>query len=214
MSSARADAMPMPSLDAAVGRVRRAGRQPLRAAFLARGLNALARLADTLEERKIGDAIGAPSDYATLLTALETADAVAVLRQDDPLAPARLRGLEMRSHLLEMEGGVLGVEDVARHLAISRQAVDKRRKAGRLIGLSVGRRGYAYPAWQFGAGGLLSGLEETLSGLTVRDPWMQAAFFVSGNSYLGGASPLDVLRQGDVAAAQRAAQAFGAHGAP
>jgi hypothetical protein len=38
---------------------------------------------------------------------------------------------------------------------MSRQAVEKRRKAGRLIGVSLGRRGFGYPAWQFAERGRL-----------------------------------------------------------
>src|SRR5690606_41693050 len=59
---------------------------------------------------------------------------------------ARLRGLRMRARLLAAEGGTLSSTEVADLLGITRQAVNKRRKAGRLIGLATGRRGYAYPA--------------------------------------------------------------------
>ena len=55
----------------------------------------------------------------------------------------RLRGLRAKRELIEAEGGVWTVDQVARHLHLTRQAVDKRRRAGRLIGLDVGRRGFA-----------------------------------------------------------------------
>ncbi len=186
----------------------------MRAAFLARALNALARLTPELGERALGDAAGAPSDYAVLLRALEAPDALAVLRRDDPLAPARIRGLKARAQLLEAEGGTLTAEQVAALLNITRQAVDKRRRAGRLLALSTGRRGCAYPAWQFGPEGVLPGFEEVLAALTVRGPWTQAAFFLGGNLYLDGETPLAELRRRNVAAASRAASAYGEHGAP
>ncbi len=126
---------------------------------------------------------------------------------------ARLRGMQARQEILRTEGGTLSAEQVAACLDITRQAVDKRRRAGKLIGLSTGRRGYAYPAWQLEANGVLAGLAETLADLSVCDPWMQAAFFVSGDPRLGGATPLEELRRGNVEAVRRAARGYGEHGA-
>jgi hypothetical protein len=128
-------------------------------------------------------------------------------------SPGRLRGLEAPQDLLQAEGGVFTVEQAARSLGITRQAVDKRRRAGKLIGLYTGRRGYAYPAWQFGPNGVLPGLERVLSDLSVRGPWMQAAFFLSGDPRLDGATPLEKLRQGNLEAVRRAARGYGEHGA-
>jgi len=80
------------SLQEATARLLRIGKRPVRAAFLARGLNALARLAENLEESALSHAASAPSDYAVLLYALEGPDVLTVLQRDDPLARARLRG--------------------------------------------------------------------------------------------------------------------------
>ncbi len=197
----------------ATARILKVGEQPLRAAFLARVLNALARLTPEVGDRILGDAAGAPSDYAVLLRALEAPDVVAALRRDDPLAAARLRGLEMRAQILEAEGGTLTAEVVSKLLGITRQAVDKRRRAGRLLALSLGRRGYVYPAWQFGPSGALPGFEEVLAEFQIRDSWTKAAFFLGENTYLDGETPLVELRRGNVAAVRRAASAFGEHGA-
>ena len=60
----------------ATARILKVGKQPLRAAFLARALNALARLTPEVGERVLGDAAGAPSDYAVLLRVLEAPDVV------------------------------------------------------------------------------------------------------------------------------------------
>jgi len=135
------------------------------------------------------------------------------LQRDDLLARARLRGLDARARLLQAEGGPLSVDAVGRLLHITRQAVDKRRRAGRLLGLRIGRRGYAYPSWQFGEAGTLPGLEEVLLDLLNHDPWMQVGFFLNGNVRLGGESPLAELRRGHVEAVQRAARAYGEQGA-
>ena len=197
----------------AAARVLQVGEQPAQATFIARALNALAHLTTEMDERSLGDAAGAPSDYAVLLRALEHPEALAVLRQQDPLAPARLRGLREREKLLQAEGGAVGVDEAAALLGISRQAVDKRRRAGKLIGLTLGRRGYVYPVWQFSQGGTLPGLEEVLTELRGHDPWMQVIFMLSENTRLGGLAPLHELRHGHVDDVRRAARMLGEHGA-
>lgn len=206
-----------PSIDRnvreAVGRVLDESGVPLRAAFLARGLKALARLAPELADHELGEAVGASSDFTLLARALERPEAIAALRHEDPLAEARLRGITMRERLLQAEGGTFTAEQVAKHLRMTRQAVDKRRRAGRLVAFSAGRRGYLYPVWQFGADGTLPGLEQALAQLAVRDPWMQAAFFLSSDPRLSDRSPLEMLREGKVEAVCRAARGYGEHSA-
>ena len=137
-----------------------------------------------------------------------------VLGEQDSLEEARLRGLEIRERLLQAEGGTLSVEHVAKLLGITRQAVDKQRRAGRLLALPIGRHRYAYPAWQFGSSGALPGLKEVLGEFGTDDPWTRAAFFVSENSYLDGARPIDELLHGNVHPVRRAAWFLGKHGAP
>ena len=133
---------------------------------------------------------------------------------DGPLAAAKLRGLRYREKMLSAEGGTLSSQEVAGILGITRQAVDKRRKAGRLIGLSTGRRGYAYPAWQFDPeSGTLPGLEEVLDDLSDHDPWIQLSFMLNPNAYLDDETPLEMLRIAKLEAVRRAAQAFGEQGA-
>jgi hypothetical protein len=48
----------------------------------------------------------------------------------------------------------------------------------------------------------------------ISDPWTRAAFFLSANTTLAGARPLDELRLGNVEAVRRAAWSYGQHGAP
>ena len=109
--------------------------------------------------------------------------------------------------------GALTVGDVAKLLDISRQAVDKRRKVGRLLGVQVPKRGVLYPAWQFTRAGTLAGVGEVLAALHDHDPWAQARFFVTENDRLGGKRPLDVLRRGHLERVLGAAAVFGEHGA-
>ena len=133
----------------------------------------------------------------------------------DPLARARLRGLIAQRELLEGEGGTLTSSEMAAALGVSRQAIDKRRRAGHLLAFEVAKRGYLYPAWQLtSAGLLLPGLVDVLEALPNDSPWADARFFLSGNLRLrNGRRPLDLLRRGEIEPVVRAAGVFGEHGA-
>jgi hypothetical protein len=201
------------NLARAIDRVRTASETLEKGAFTSRVLNALARVVSEADEQWLLAATGAASDFDVLLQILERPDVLPML-DDGPLASAKLRGLRLRESLLNAEGGIVSSTGAADILGISRQAVDKRRKAGRLIGLSLGRRGYAYPVWQFDPkSGTLPGLEDVLAALEGLDPWMQAAFILNPSVRLDGATPLQSLRQGEVESVLVAAQAFGEQGA-
>ncbi len=188
--------------------------QPLRGAFATRALRAVTGLSHRMPELSLQEAVSSPSDYGVLLAALEAEPVISLLGRDDPLAKARIRGLRARHELLNREGGILGAQEVAELLGISRQAVHKRHRAGRLLALDCGRHGYAYPAWQLVAGGVLPGLPETLRALADHDPWMQLQFFLTENTALpAGTTPLDALRRGELEAVLRAARLYGEHGA-
>ncbi len=197
----------------AVERLLPLAQTPTRAALVARALDALADLAPQVSEEAVDRIVGARSGAKVLAQLLEAAPALEDLTRDDPLAAARLRGLRARQDLLASEGGTWTAERAAAHLGLSRQQVDNRRRAGRLIGLDTGRRGFAYPVWQFGERGILEGLEPVLGAMTVLDPWGQAIFFLSGDPRLGGERPLDALRRGRVEEVQRAARGYGEHSA-
>lgn len=140
-----------------------------------------------------------------LFDLLERPEALAALRRRDPLAPARLRGLRAKKQLLDAEGGAMCGRELAEAIGITRQAVDKRRLNGKLIGLNLGKRGYAYPVWQLG----LDGLDTVLAELRQFDPWTQALFMLSTNSWLEGETPLAMLRRGQLGEVLAAANHFG-----
>jgi hypothetical protein len=166
-----------------------------------------------VHEAAIKDALRAPTDFETILHALERPEVAAAVRNQDPLAMARLRGIEAKRRILIEDGGMLSAEKVGEVLTISRQAVEKRRKAGKLIGVSLGRRGYGYPAWQFSERGTLPGLEAVLDALKPHDAWTKLVFFTSENAATDGKKPLDVLRSGDVEKVVAAARTYGEQGA-
>ena len=113
--------------------------------------------------------------------------------------------------LLQAEGGVANSEEFGRLLGgISRQAVDKRRRSGRVLALRE-RGDWLYPRWQIADGQALAGLEEVLDVLTERehDPWAMLIFFLRTDTALEGESPLAALRFGRVEAAVEAARGYG-----
>ena len=194
--------------------LRRTAAQPkpgndVREIFWQRSLRAIEEL-KALDERKLVEAVKAPTDFSVLLSALNTEEALASIRVRDPLAGARLRGFEAKRNLIDAEGGALSSAQVAQLLKISRQAVDKRRKEGKLLALELGRKGYRYPSWQFG----LEGLADVLAALKDRDGWEQLAFFLNPTAALDDRTPVEVLRKGkgNIAAVVAAAAVYGEQG--
>lgn len=185
------------------------------AVFMARAVRALESLIRELPKEQVSEAASAPSDYEAVLEAMLAARKVFVRAEKarDPLTLARLRGQQARMALLSRDGGTYSAPEVALVLGISRQAVNKRRQAGQLLALRLGRHGFAYPVWQFTDDDVLPGLAQVLARLADHDPWMQARFFVSANPRLGGDRPLDQIRRGNVQPVLTAADGYGEHGA-
>ncbi len=188
---------------------RRFDGQPRRLRFIMGGIRELSRVAAHLSEEQLRQ-LPSDDDFPHVLVE-RLADHLPA--SPDPLARARTRGLVAQREMLGVEGLPMGVGEVAEHLHISRQAVDKRRQAGKLLAVSMGSRSLLYPRWQFTETGVMSGLEETLQTLAAHPPWACLRFFVSGSHRLGGKRPLDMLRQGRVEKVLKAAKAFGEHGA-
>jgi hypothetical protein len=137
-------------------------------ALMRRAINAVMTLA-TLSEDSVVEAAAAPTDLAALVRALRSDELLEDLSRAEPLAPAFIRGIEARRRLIEEHGGTLTAEQVAQMIGISRQGVEKRRQAGRLVALATGRHGHRYPVWQFSDSGTLPGLEEVLGVLASHD---------------------------------------------
>jgi hypothetical protein len=184
---------------------------PIMQALMRRAIHAVMALS-TLSEDSVVEAAAAPTDLGALVRALRSDELLADLSRAEPLAPAFIRGIEAKQKLIEEHGGTLTAEQVAQMIGISRQAVEKRRRAGRLVALATGRHGYRYPVWQFSDSGTLPGLEEVLDVLTPHDEWMQTVFFVSRNPRLGHRAPLDLLKTGQLTAVLEAAQLYGEQG--
>jgi hypothetical protein len=193
-------------------RLRVESEAPIMRALMMRAIGAVLRF-HALSEASVVNATSAPTDLAVLLRALSSGELLDDLRSVEPLAPAFIRGIEAKRKLIEEHGGTLTAEKAAEILGITRQAVDKRRRAGTLIGLTTGRYGYRYPIWQFTQSGAVVGLEDVLTALASHDEWMQAAFLISKNPRLSGRTPIEMLKAGKLEKVLDAAQVYGEHGA-
>lgn len=167
-------------------------------------------------EAKITDDVDEPSHqtgFDAMVEVFAAPEALKALAPNDPLAAARLKGVQVKHQLLYGDGQPLTSEEVAALLHMTRQAVDKRRSKGQLLGVSLGRRGYLYPAWQFESGFVVPGLERVLAALKDYDPWTQLMFLKTGDVRLDGATPLSRLQAKDVDAVVWAAECYGTQGA-
>jgi biotin operon repressor len=182
-----------------------------RTAAAARALRTVLERLAAAPMKRVAEIAASPTDLQVAVGALEQLDAIEI--QPDAFTQARLRGLRERERLLDAEGGTLTADQVAQRLGLTRQAVNKRRQAGTLVGLEVGRHGYRYPAWQFTQRGVLDGLAQVLAALAPADAWMQHTFVLSPNSRLDDRRPLDEWRAGRLDRVLRAARTFGEHGA-
>ena len=127
----------------------------------------------------------------------------------DPLKASFIRGERARKRILAAQGELLDVAEVAARLDMSHEDVLQRQHRGRLLALPLKDGTLGFPSWQFAEHGLLPGIETVFRNIGVDDPWMQAAYFLSGELLLDGQTPLDALRRGDIEAVRRAAAAYG-----
>ena len=90
----------------------------------------------------------------------------------------------------------ISVADAAQRIGRSRQALERLRRAGRLLALRVGSQ-WRYPLWQFdldAPGGVVPGLEEVLQQLSL-SPAGAAFWLLQPSERLGGRPPIELLRR-------------------
>lgn len=191
-----------------------AGGSPVRKALAVRLMRVAQRLAGHVSEEDAERAVSAASDMDALAVALARAP-LEPEPADPSVVAAYARGRAARERLLRSEGGVASAEEIGKLLGgISRPAVDKARRAGRLLALRE-RGDWLYPRWQVQNGAALEGLTSVLAELDAgqHDTWSKMIFFLDTDTERDGESPLAALRAGRTEVALRAARAYGEHGA-
>ncbi|MGK6316876.1 helix-turn-helix domain-containing protein [Neorhizobium sp. DT-125] len=169
----------------------------VQAAFLRRAMSALERIAANVPAKALTDALAAPTDAGSLAQLLSHSDMVgSAVIELDPLVPALARNVEHRQQLIERAGGALSAEEAGKVLGITRQAVDKRRRAGAILAVREGSD-WRYPACQFADGEVAAGVSDVVRGFEGSSPWVALDFLLAPDAALAGRSPLDALRGGD-----------------
>jgi hypothetical protein len=169
----------------------------VQAAFLRRAMSALERIAGSASAKTLTDALAASTDVGSLAQLLSRSDVVgSAVVELDPLAPMLARNVEHRQKLLQLAGGALSAEEAGHTLGITRQAVDKRRRANTLLAVREGSD-WRYPACQFHQGEVLPGIADVVQGFATAGPWAALDFLLASDTVLEGSTPLQVLESGD-----------------
>jgi hypothetical protein len=169
---------------------------PVRAAFQRRSMDALNRIANEAPTESLAEALGAGTDVGALARILSDVEAIGpAISLLDPLAPLIARNAGHRLELLERCGATLTAEQAGKLIGISRQAIDKRRRSGTLIGLRQGGS-WHYPRCQFDEQRheVIAGLPRLLEAMPKSSPWVILDFLLAPDQTLNGRTPLDVLR--------------------
>jgi hypothetical protein len=161
-------------------------------------MDALSRISTHASTESLADALAATTDVGTLARILSDADVIgAAVAALEPLAPLIARNAEHRLELLDEAGGTLSAEQVGDLLGITRQAVDKRRRAHALLAF---RRGsdWRYPRCQFDeeAHDALEGMPKVVQALAEAGPWVTLDFLLAPDDTLDGESPMQAMRAG------------------
>lgn len=182
-------------------------------AFLRRAVKALERISANAPADALASALAASTDAGSLAQLLSRADLVGpAIAELDPFVPALARNVDHRQSLLERAGGSLSAEEAGKVLGgISRQAVDKRRRAGAVLALREASD-WRYPVCQFQDGEVIDGIADVVKGLSEQGPWATLDFLLAPDTVLGGQSPLEALRAGQRDAVRRLVRAESADG--
>lgn len=153
-------------------------------------------------------------------SAARAGEVVVPRREVDTFAPdararAILAGRDIAETDLADSGGAYDLEQVQVVLnRISRQAVFQRVKQGKLLAVPGPGNRRLYPVVQFNRDGtVVEGLHRVHEALPTDNPWTMLNFLVNPDDRLQGRRPIDVLREGDVAAVVSAAEQLAEPGA-
>jgi len=111
----------------------------------------------------------------------------------ESVAHAEMESQAARENILRDS---IDVAEAAQRTGRSRQAIERLRRSGRLLGLRVGAQ-WRYPDWQFSpdaASGVVPGLDEVLRALAL-SPTGSAFWLLKPAERLGGHPPIELLRR-------------------
>lgn len=160
---------------------------------------------------------------ARVESALEThtpdetrADLVTLLTGDRTYEHAEIAELEVQvltasfARRRELLRGAITAPKVAKLLGTSRQTPHDRVNSGTLLGVQD-RGAWYFPSWQFdfeGPDGVIAGLPDVLRSIHA-SPLGKISWLMRLNGFLDGASPLEVLKRGEIDRVISLAQSVG-----
>lgn len=179
-------------------------------------VNAYIRIyAVSVANEKLEIALSEPSPVGTIVRVLQDFpfEFPALDESDHRIAAAIARGVALKARLLERAGGYYSSTQLGKILGITPQAVADGRSS-RYFGVPTSGNKFAYPKLQLTDTGLiLPGLRDFLHAFVDADEWTQLVVLMDPSPRLGGRSPLDAIRRGDIDGAKAVAAAYGNHGA-
>lgn len=184
-------------------------RGTLAQAFLKKAQRVLEDLADRAPAQVLEDALVQPDAAGGIADFISRLAATGSQLTSDPLLEAIARGTVLKKELLKRAGGTWNVNQVAKALEISRQAVDKRRDRRALLAVPSGQGDYLYPRCQFTDNGVIPELETVLRSFRVRNPWTQLSALLAPAATLDGEQALKALKKGNVEGAVSAISSIG-----
>jgi hypothetical protein len=170
----------------------------------------LERISSTASSEALKAALASPTDMGGVASLLSDLAPLGIdLSAVDPFVEAMARAAAIKQELLTSAGGALTSSQVAGVLGITRQAVDKRRTRRALLAVPNGSGEYLYPACQFTADGVISGLEALLHAFQMQSPWSQLSVLMAPAPALGGQTIVEALKSGHAEKAIALAASFG-----
>lgn len=180
-----------------------AGLEGPKSVLLKRIAFGLERVSGEMTDEMALNALQAPTDLGAIARLLSDPRLDDPALAIDPMTSVLARSLEHRDLLRSRIEPTLSATEAGQVLGISRQAVDKRRAAARLLAVRLGGD-WRYPDFQFDGQAVVSGFERLMAACAGRDPWAIADVLTAKDAALGGRSLIETLRTGDMDDVDRA----------
>jgi hypothetical protein len=177
--------------------------------FLKKMRPAVEGLVDKASANVLEHALVQPDPIGSIADLISGLAATGSHVSSDPLLEAIARGTVLKKDLLKRAGGTWNVNQVAKALEITRQAVDKRRDRGALLAVPSGQGDFLYPRCQFTEDGVIPELNTVLRSFRVRNPWTQLSALLAPAATLDGEQVLKALKKGNVEGAVSAVSSIG-----
>ncbi len=162
-------------------------------ALLSRLHRALHRAAGIASDDLVHRALGRPSDMGAVIDLLRSTLPLLSAEQElDPDIGEQVSALSLEEELIQRAGGLKDTKWAANYLAISPKSVAAKARRNELLALTRGDRNL-YPAFQFQAGQVMTGLRDVLQALPLTNGWSRLSFLLTPDPALDDRTPLEAF---------------------